>query len=328
MSQEISAPDAVHLSRSSLPVIDICGLSSASIESRRAVGRALRDACVDKGFLYIVNHGVPHALIDDMFRQARAFFNLPQERKQALSLANSPCRHGYEPLKEQTLHAGTQPDIKEGYYIGRESSMGSQPMPHLFGANQWPYWLPGFRPVLEAYFNQMLALSETMMNGIALSLGLSEDYFNYFCIDPIARLRLLHYPDHPRDAKPGEQGAGAHTDYGGLTILLQDDLGGLQVFDHKRDEWLHADPIPGSFVVNLGDMISRWTNDTYRSTLHRVINLSGKERCSIPFFFHGNPDHQVACIPTCLAPGEEPRYPATTVERHFMRRMDQSYQKS
>ena len=193
------------------------------------------------------------------------------------------------------------------------------------GPNRWPQDLPGFRPVMRAYFSALQDLGETLMRGMALSLDLEENAFDAYCRDPLATLRLLHYPPQRDGAAPGEKGAGAHTDFGALTILLQDSNGGLQVFDAASNGWIHADPMPGTFVVNLGDMIARWTNDRYRSTLHRVINASGRERYSVPYFYVGNPDYEVACIRTCLGVGEEARYPAVTVEQHLRQMYAKTY---
>ncbi len=312
----------------SLPVIDISGLSSNRAIERQKVGAQLRAACLDKGFFYISNHGVPESLIDDVFREAAAFFALPAEQKSEVDKAKSKANRGYEPLQGQTLEAGAPPDLKEGYYIGPEHSPDDpRVVAGMFnhGANQWPAQRPNFRPVMLVYLQVMLDLSARMMSGIALSLDLPEDYFAHYCSNVMATVRLLHYPPHPAQALPGQKGAGAHTDFGGLTLLRQDDNGGLQVWDQTSEAWIHAEPIPATYVLNLGDMIARWTNDRYRSTVHRVVNASGRERYSVPFFYTGNYAHKVECIPTCLAPGEAPKYPATTVEAHMREMYRRTY---
>jgi isopenicillin N synthase-like dioxygenase len=323
-----SALEAARVSAASLPVIDISGLTSVSATDRQKVGAALHAACVDKGFFYIKNHGVSGPLVDDVFKEAAAFFALPPEQKAEVDKAKSKVNRGYEPLQGQTLEAGTPPDLKEGYYIGPDHKPDDpRVIAGMFnhGANQWPSQRPNFRPVMQAYLNVMLDLSARMMGGIALSLDLPEQYFAGFCNDAMATVRLLHYPPQPAGARPGQKGAGAHTDFGGLTLLRQDNVGGLQVWDQASDGWIHADPLPGTYVVNLGDMISRWTNDRYRSTIHRVVNASGRERYSVPFFYTGNYAHKVECIPTCLGPGETPKYPPIAVEAHMREMYRQTY---
>jgi isopenicillin N synthase-like dioxygenase len=316
------------IATSTLPVVDVTGLSSSDPEKRRAVGQALRQTCLDKGFFYCSGHGIPAGLIDAVFAETRAFFDLPLETKELVAKEKSFCNRGYETLGGQTLQAGAKPDLKEGYYIGLElpeddPRVVARKFNH--GPNQWPQDLPGFRPAMRAYHAAMLDLAERLMRGLALSLDLEENHFDGFVRDPLAILRLLHYPPHPPQAGSDELGAGAHTDFGGLTLLLQDEVGGLQVFDNASQGWIAAQPIPGTFVINLGDMIARWTNDRYRSTLHRVINASGRERYSIPFFFTGNPDFEVSCISTCLAPGETPLYPPITVEQHLQSMYSKTY---
>ncbi len=320
--------EAAKVSAASLPVIDISRLTGASAADRQKVGAELRAACADKGFFYIKNHGVSELLIDDVFKEAAAFFALPAEQKAEVDKAQSKANRGYEPLQGQTLEPGTPPDLKEGYYIGPDHKPDDpRVIAGMFnhGANQWPSQRPNFRPVMQAYLGVMLDLSARMMGGIALSLDLPEQYFAGFCNNAMATVRLLHYPPQPARARPGQKGAGAHTDFGGLTLLRQDNVGGLQVWDQSSDGWIHADPLPGTYVVNLGDMISRWTNDRYRSTIHRVVNASGRERYSVPFFYTGNYAHKVECIPTCLGPGEKPKYPPITVEAHMREMYRQTY---
>lgn len=302
-----------------LPVIDISPLASGDLTKRRAVAALIREACLDRGFFYITGHGVPASLIADVMDAARALFDLPEPIKRAVDKALSPANRGYEPLRGQTLEAGAPADIKEGFYIGEEQPLGAFNQ----GPNQWPMGLPGFDKVMLAYHRKMAVLAERLMGALALSLGLPEAAFTGFCRDPIAILRLLHYPPQP-PSDPG-RGAGAHTDFGALTILMQDDIGGLEVYDRAAGAWTPAPPVPGAYVVNLGDLVARWTNDLYRSTPHRVTNRSGRRRYSVPFFFSGAPACSISCLPGCLTLGETPKYPPTTVEAYMKGRYRQTY---
>jgi len=313
-----------------LPVIDMAGLRSPAEADRRRVAAAIRAACLDKGFFYISGHGVQRQQTAAVFDAARRFFDLPADDKLKLNLKNSKASHGYEPMQAQVLEPGTPPDLKEGFYIGFDLLADHprvQAGEYKQGPNQWPDGVDGFRETMVAYHTRMTELGSLLMQGLALSLDLDENHFVEFCDSPLARLRLLHYPPQPPRALPGQKGVGAHTDFGGLTILLQDSCGGLQVLDQDSGEWIHASPIEDTYVVNLGDLMARWTNDRYRSTLHRVVNLSGRERYSIPFFFHGNPNHRVECLPNCLGGGEQPKYPPATVREHFEERYQASYRK-
>lgn len=311
-----------------LPLIDLTGLLGKDPQARIAVAEEIGKACRDWGFFYIHHHGIDAALQAVVFEQARQLFALPDEAKRALDKAASPANRGYEALRGQRLEPGAPADLKEGFYLGRDLPAEDprvQAGRFNHGPNQWPVTLPNFRTAMARYHAAMTGLAEQLMAGLALSLELPEAYFAGFCEDAMATLRLLHYPPQPANAAPGEKGCGAHTDFGGLTLLLQDDNPGLQVWNHRTQDWMDAPPLKGTYVVNLGDMIARWTNDRYRSTLHRVVNLSGRERYSVPFFYGGNPDHLVSCIPTCLAPDEAPRYPSVTVEEHYREMYRRTY---
>lgn len=303
-----------------IPVIDIAGLRSGNPEDRDAVAAQLKAACEERGFFYVRNHGVSPALIERVFAATEDFFDQPIADKLLVDKALSPCNRGYEPLRAQTLEAGAPPDLKESFYIGEEVA-GDDPrvLAGRFntGPNQWPAGLDGFHDTMTAYFAEAHALGVLIVRGLARSLSLPPAFFDAYLEDAAATLRLLHYPPQPPMPSPGEKGCGEHTDFGGVTLLLQDDSGGLQVWDALQSTWIDAPPIPGTYVVNIGDLFARWTNGRYHSTLHRVINASGRERHSVPFFFTGNPLHRVECLPTCLAPGETPAFPPVTVEEHL-----------
>jgi len=323
----MTALSAEHINENALPIIDIAALRNGDAGARKAVGKEMRAACLDRGFMYVSGHGVDPDLQKQVFAQAAVFFGQPEETKLAIDMTLSPHNRGYERLGGQTLEDGSPPDLKEGLYIGEDIPLGHPRLARSdfnLGPNQWPEGLPDFQDTMNAYYAEMLSLGETLMAGIALSLDLPENYFSDFSHEPLTALKLLHYPPQPANPEPGEKGCGAHTDFGGITMLLQDENGGLQVLGADGD-WLHAPPIPATYVVNLADMISRWTNDTYRSTLHRVINISGRERYSIPFFFSGNPTHEVVALDVCLGDGASPRYQPTTVEAHMREMYDRTY---
>ena len=316
------------IDHATVPLIDIEGLHSHDIAQRRAVAQNLRKACENSGFFYIKNHGIEAELIRKVLAETATFFDQPEPKKLQVSKALSRCNRGYEPLRAQTLEAGAPPDLKESYYLGIElpddhPSVIAGKFNH--GPNQWPADLPNFRAVTTDYFSALCRLGGVMMRGLALSLELPEDHFDGFLDGAAANLRLLHYPPQPAVAQPDEKGCGAHTDFGALTFLLQDEAGGLQVQPANTGRWTDAPPIPGTYVVNIGDLIERWTNGRYKSTLHRVINRSGRERHSVPFFFTGNYDWVVECIPACLKDGEAPKYAPITVEQHLMNCYKRTY---
>ncbi len=327
MSASQKKPEA---ESAALPVVDIEGLRSGDFGVRRLIAEEIRKACLDKGFMYVVGHGIPSSLQSAVFEESSRFFTASEEVKSAVNLSRSPCHRGYEPLRAQILEPGTPPDLKEGYYIGRHLPLDDPAVvagKFNHGPNQWPEGMPTFRATMERYFAEMLGVGGVLMRGLALSLDLEEYAFDAYLHEPVAILRLLHYPPQSANPLPDEKGCGAHTDWGALTLLMQDDVGGLEVWDREHG-WLAAPPMAGAYIVNLGDMIARLTNDRYHSTQHRVINSTGRERYSVPFFFEGNVDEPVECLPGCLAPGETPRYAPTTVEGHMREMYARTYAKS
>ena len=317
-----------------IPVVDISGCLSPRLEDRKRVAREVQDACRDIGFFYIANHGVPQSLIDAQFDCARRFFELPLERKLALHMKNSPSPAGYEPIGGQILDSQdadqeeAPPDLKESFYCAMELPDGhpwALKRMRGFGHNQWPRDLPGFREQTLAYREAIRTLGDRVLAILALSLDLPEDHFEPFYDMPGTTLRLLRYPPHPKAALANQLGAGAHTDWGGVTLLAQDALGGLEV-RNVDDEWVRATPIPGTFVINLGDLMQRWTNGVYRSNMHRVRNNSStRDRYSIAFFYSPRPDSRIECLPTCTDEQHPPRFAACTASEHIREMFRRSY---
>lgn len=308
-----------------IPVVDISGLRSPDLEDRRAVAAELNRACEEVGFLSVVGHGVPPAVIDGAFAAARRFFALPPERKAFSSLTDGVLNRGYDGIGSQQLDPnGPAPDLKEVFDLGLDLPwehplvVAGTPM---HGPNSWPD-LDGFREPVEAFYDASRALCEQLLRGMALSLDLPEDAFAFAHQVPIATMRLLRYPPLPPAAIEGQLGAGAHTDWGALTVLAQDEVGGLQVL--AEDGWIDVEPMRGAFVVNIGDLMARWTNDRYRSTVHRVVNPPHRERLSAVFFFDLDHHARIEVLPSCLAPGESPRYEPTTAGEHLLAKFRES----
>lgn len=304
-----------------IPVIDIAPLLDGS--DKLKVAREIRWALSNAGFMYVKNHGIAQTFVDQVFDVTRRFFELPMATKMALHVSNSDVAlRGYiEPFGENT-DPGKTKDLKECFDLGPERAALEGP---FFGPNQWPSALPEFQDLTYSYHQKMVTLSKHLLKGIALSLDLPETHFESLMQDPISIQRLLHYP--PQNGMIDEKiiGIGAHTDYGNLTILAQDDVGGLQVMN-REGNWIEGTPIPGTFVINIGDLIQRLTNDVYLANLHRVINATGRERYSIPFFIDADYGATFSPLESCISEANPRRYEAVTCGAHKFGRFAASYQ--
>ena len=300
---------------SDIPIIDLTGLSTRDpLAMARMTGDIAR-ACREVGFFYVRNHGVPQGALDAAMAQAHAFFAQPLARKDALKISADSDNKGYVGLRTEALDPGHNVDDKEAFNIRIAAHERAR-------ASLCPE-LPGFDAVMTDFFQRMLRLGVDLHRPIARDLGLPDDYFDPRLDRPMATLRLLHYPPASVRAD-GAFGAGAHTDYGNLTLLLTDDAGGLEV--QRRDgAWIAAPPMPDAFICNIGDCLMRWTNDVYRSTPHRVTNPQGRDRYSIAFFLDANADALVEAIPSCVAAGEIPRYQPITAGDYLASRFAQTY---
>ena len=278
-----------------VPIIDVSPLVKGSGD-RLAVATQIRKACTTFGFFYISGHGIDEALQDRLEELSKQFFAQEREVKMQIRMAlGGRAWRGFFPVGDE-LTSG-KPDLKEGLYFGQELGEDDprvQAGLPLHGENLLPDNMPAFRETVLQYMEALTGLGHQLMTGLSLSLGLEENYFHdRYTSDPLTLFRIFHYPA----AESGEEsqwGVGEHTDYGVLTILKQDDKGGLQV--KSLSGWIDAPYIPNTFVCNIGDMLDRMTGGYYRSTPHRVRNKSGQGRLSFPFFFDPNFDALIDAI--------------------------------
>lgn len=286
-------------SREEVPVLDLTPLTEGKPIDDLA--RQLDDACRETGFFYIANHGVPANVLKDVFDATRRYFDLPEEVRQQ-HLMHPIFRRGFMP-QGINQHPGYVPDLKESYEIGVDLAPDDPDVVAglpLHAPNQWPQDYPWLREAAETYFNETMALGERLLRLLARALDLDEGFFLQFTKKPMVQMRLFHYPPQPPVSPENAFGVAPHTDYGMLTLLAQDPIGGLEL--QKRDgEWIAAPYIDGTLVINIGDLLQRWTNDLYVSNPHRVVNRTGKERYSIPMFYNLDYDAPVACLPTCCS---------------------------
>jgi isopenicillin N synthase-like dioxygenase len=312
-----------------VPVIDIAPFLDGSDPER--VVSAVGAACAQIGFLVVAGHGVQQSTIDAAVAAAREFFLLDaDDKRQSL-----PGRHwyfrGYEPpggsALARSLDVATPPDLCELFRISRfddsapartqagDGTVDAE-LEYFYGANIWPAAVPRLRLALSDYYSALESLAATMMHIFASALDLPEQWFDDKFADHISNLCVNYYPPQRSTPVPGQLRRGAHTDYGSMTVLYQDDApGGLQVMT-KTDGWADVPHVPGTYVVNLGDLLAMWTNDRWVSTMHRVVNPgradADRDRISIPFFHQPARDAVISCIPTCTSPDDPPHHTPVT----------------
>jgi isopenicillin N synthase-like dioxygenase len=281
-------PTARKLAFNDVPVIDLAPLRTGDPSARRKVAEILAEACGRVGFLYVSNHNVPQASVEAIFQTAMDFHNLPLEAKMEVSITKNDHAQGYLHGMTKGVHAKIAPNQQEAFQIRRPLAdndpaiLAGRP---LAGKIPWPSAMPDLQPRMTAYYEQMDALGYELLSLFELGLDLPAGTLKTYFEPDMNSLRLLHYPPQPDDAPPGSLGARAHTDTNAFTILAQDPNGGLEI-RNREGEWVAVPPIPGTFVVNVGEVVKVWTDAVFSSTVHRVINRSGKERYSIPFFMY------------------------------------------
>lgn len=284
---------------STIPVLDVGPFLAGAPGAAEAAAAELRRICETVGFLYVVGHGVPEALMADTFAAAAAFHAQPEAAKLAVKV-NTQLQ-GYMPLRGSTtrsspLSPARKPNENEAFFIKRMAGDDSND-------GRWPADLPGFRETALRYYDAMDALAQALLPLYARALDLPPDWFATRCDRPLTGLRLTHYP--PCDYGADEFGIAPHTDSSFFTLLAQNRVPGLQIRT-TAGEWIEAPVVPASFVVNTGDILHRWTNGRFLSTPHRAFNTSPGPRYAIPYFFHPNPDALIECLPGCGDPKFEP----------------------
>lgn len=311
-----------------LPVFDLSAARTGDLASRRHLAHAIDEACRRHGFFYVTGHGIHSALRADVFAQAKAYFGLPLKTKSRWHVRHSGIMRGYDPIGWQSLDHGQPADIKESFYLGvdrgPDDALVRRGVPNQ-GPNQWPdeTLVPGFKATTQTYAHALAQLGRLLLSLLAESLQLPPAYFDAFLTDPMPVLRLLHYPPREHELLPGQVGSGAHTDWGSVTILAQDRVAGLQVL--CDGEWIDAPYVPDSFIINLGDLMARWSNDRWRSSLHRVLPQEpGCDRYSVAYFYDIDYHASVSALPGCFDAEHPPRYPAITAGQHIV----EMYQKT
>jgi isopenicillin N synthase-like dioxygenase len=313
----------------SVPVIDISPvLSGRDPAEARAVVDAVATACEEVGFFVVVGHDVSEAAIQSVVKESDTFFSRPTEDKMRIKRPAPDVSRGFNSLADQslarTLGVEAPPDLMESLGFG-PLTVGKGPYweeghgPTYFHPNLWPDEMPDFRSAVERYYREMERLAEKLCRIFALALGKEENYFRDKIDRHISSMRINYYPAQASDPLPGQIRAGAHSDYDAFTILLTDSKG-LQVV-RRGGDWIDVPIVPNGFVIKIGDMLMRWTNDRWVSTLHRVVNppqqARNKSRISVAFFQIPNHDVVMESFESCVGPNDQQRYATTTVGAHW-----------
>ncbi len=313
------------LALSEIPVIGIGGLGRGGAGTTVVIAEAIRRASEQVGFFYVKDHGIPPALRERALAQAKHFFALPDAAKREVQVNR---RHrGYIPVGDARMYGKGRPDLKESFKWGLElpasdpEVMAGRP---LMGPNQWPATPPGLRGALYDWFTSVMACGDRILGAIAVSLGLQEDFFAASYRKPLSRGGIIHYPAQDPQSPADQYGVAPHSDYGCLTLLWQDDTGGLQVKGRAGD-WIAATPIEDSFVINIGDLLARWSNERFVSTPHRVVNASDRDRYSMVVFHDPHGDTVVDPRDMALPPGMAPLHAPIRVSDYIAGRFAEAF---
>jgi isopenicillin N synthase-like dioxygenase len=313
-----------------IPTIDLTPLRTGGDAGRRDVARQIDEACRDSGFFLVAGHGVPVELIDRTRQRAIDFFALPDEEKMKVKRPPAKISRGYNWIGDRSIAysmgQATPPDIQEAFAFGQDRpDLAAKVDPtsaQMYAPNIWPDRPSDFRTTLVAYYETMMGLASNVLRAMATALADDPNYFADKFDRQASVCRVIRYPAVREAPLPGQLRAGAHTDYGIMTFVRGDDTpGGLQV-QHRSGHWIDVHIPADGFCCNIGDLMGRWSNDRWVSTMHRVAvpppGAVPQDRISLVFFTNPNPDAEIRCLPSCVKPGETPKYPPVTVSEHYL----------
>ncbi|MEM9007605.1 MAG: 2-oxoglutarate and iron-dependent oxygenase domain-containing protein [Cyanobacteria bacterium P01_F01_bin.86] len=312
-----------------IPLIDFSAFLTEDPLGKLGVAADIYRACHEVGFLYLIHHGIPQSQIDQAFEQSQQFFSQPLATKQRLAWSNKFSNRGYVELERERLDETQPGDLKEAFNLGKEvSSETTAAIAPELALNRWPQEPVEFRPTFTEFFNICTVTAAQVFRAFAIALAIPEDFIAAKHTTHNYTLRLLHYPPLTTVPKSGQIRTGAHSDYGTLTLLFQDHVGGLEVLQ-ANDQWIAAPSIPGAILVNTGDLTARWSNDVFRSTQQRVGLPQGenakRDRYSIAFFCQPDADAEITCLPTCHGENNPPKYPPVKSGEYLLSRLQATY---
>ena len=312
----------VQLTPANIPVVDFAQFLSNNAPQRQQAVEEIFQACRDVGFLYLSNHGIPTSAIEQIFEQSRTFFELPLNQKQQLAWSSEHSNSGYIGVERERLNEVQPGDLKEAFNINK---VGLSKTGDLSEATLWPDSHPLFRQTITDFFQLCSTAASHILQAFACALRLPQNYLVERHQTQDYTLRLLHYPSLSNAPKPGQLRAGVHSDYGSLTLLFQDSIGGLEVRS-TQGNWVAAPAIPDTILVNTGDLMERWSNNVFRSTKHRVrLPEANQQRYSIAFFCQPDADADIVCLPTCQSETNPAKYAPVKSGDYLLSRLRATY---
>jgi isopenicillin N synthase-like dioxygenase len=317
-------------SENAIPTIDLTALRTGGDPGRRDVARLIDEACRDTGFFLVTGHGVPAELISKARQRAIDFFALPDDEKMKVQRPPAKISRGYNWVGDRSIAysmgQAAPPDIQEAFGFGQDrpdlASKVDKASAQMYAPNIWPERPHDFKQTMLSYYDAMMGLASDVLRAMATALDVSENYFADKFDRQASVCRIIRYPTVTQPPLPGQLRAGTHTDYGIMTFVRGDDTpGGLQV-RHRNGSWIDVHIPRDGFCCNIGDLMARWSNDRWVSTLHRVAvpppDAVPQDRISLVFFTNPNPDAEIRCLDNCVRPGETPKYPPITVSEHYL----------